>query len=722
MKKFFSIFIISTLLFVANISNLSFAQTSDETILIQLNNLQIKEIKQNPEEGVLATFIVTKASSGFRCSYFPNKESERSRPCPRRLKNKILKSLRQGLKVNISEETELLDINRENISLQDFQVGDKINVYGELDKQSYEIDALIVRKLTKIPPQPQKAILDVKVLDPKTNQYSDGPVTIEVRKEAKVKWETHMPPAYNKAECRKYGSWSGKVNPNGEDNFLVKEEDVYRLGIECTLSFECRGGRCPLMFPPEKVVKDEVVVKGEGKTPPSTAKCPPIALGDYFWRGGQLRVSLPQISDIRVFWRKNMPISAYLESSSGRIPLRYVLWTRWWRWGQGEGCPDNADENSGLECIKQAASQLYSKGVRHFEVGNEMDINNSYHREMTRAFIEWARNNLPGSKIWVNLEGSYDRLREFVNIADYVALHALRPGDVANIPSWLWRSGKLELSTDGQYCGTSLNCAHVDTTELLNAIVERLKREPADVRFEADFLLNGDIESTGWVPSEWQEFKPYVEGQCKGPITPVPPGGQPSGDLKINGSDGPVRVSVGQSVTVSWSAIPNCQSARWEQRHERTIISGPYSANLGGGSDQDTIRSGATSFTLTCNNPFKLLDVVSLVGAGGGTGGGESYCVLNSLSANPPNPSSNQSVTISWSMTCNGQVEKAGIEQISATGDFEEFGPTGLFGRWQRGPYPAGTTKQYCTYYYVNGVKYQAGNCINVNWTRWQVF
>ena len=92
MRKILSILIISTLLFVAD---LSFAQNSDDTVLVQLNNLQIKEIKQNPEEGVLATFIVTKASSGFKCSYFPTEESEKARPCPLKLRRNILKALRQ---------------------------------------------------------------------------------------------------------------------------------------------------------------------------------------------------------------------------------------------------------------------------------------------------------------------------------------------------------------------------------------------------------------------------------------------------------------------------------------------------------------------------------------------------------------------------------------------------------------------------------------------------
>jgi hypothetical protein len=163
MKKFLSILTISTLIFI---SNLSFAQNSDDTILVQLNNLQIKEIQQNPEEDVLATFIVTKASLGFKCQYFPDEESENPKPCPLKLRRNILKTLRQGLKVNISEETELLDINRENITIQDFQVGDKINVYGELDRNTYEVDALIVRKIGKgkiVPPPVTKLI---KVISP----------------------------------------------------------------------------------------------------------------------------------------------------------------------------------------------------------------------------------------------------------------------------------------------------------------------------------------------------------------------------------------------------------------------------------------------------------------------------------------------------------------------------------------------------------------------------
>jgi hypothetical protein len=100
----------------------------------------------------------------------------------------------------------------------------------------------------------------------------------------------------------------------------------------------------------------------------------------------------------------------------------------------------------------------------------------------------------------------------------------------------------------------------------------------------------------------------------------------------------------------------------------------------------------------------------------GSCGGGGGSCTQTYLSANPSNPTSNQSTTISWSMTCTGNVDSYGVEQRSASGAFEEWGPTGLSGNWQRGPFSAGTTKMYCTYYYVGGAKSHAGNCITVTW------
>jgi len=123
-----------------------------KTILVQLNNLQIKEIQQNPEEGILATFIVTKPFTGFKCLYVPDRKSGKFRSCPFTLKTKILKALIIGLKVNISEKTSLDEVDLDvlvPLAIQNFQAGNKINVYGDFDKNTNEIDALSVFKITR---------------------------------------------------------------------------------------------------------------------------------------------------------------------------------------------------------------------------------------------------------------------------------------------------------------------------------------------------------------------------------------------------------------------------------------------------------------------------------------------------------------------------------------------------------------------------------------------
>ncbi|MEM5803094.1 MAG: hypothetical protein QXO57_04030 [Candidatus Aenigmatarchaeota archaeon] len=90
-------------------------------------------------------------------------------------------------------------------------------------------------------------------------------------------------------------------------------------------------------------------------------------------------------------------------------------------------------------------------------------------------------------------------------------------------------------------------------------------------------------------------------------------GNQPTGDLKVNGSDGPVSVTAGQSVTVSWSGIQNCDYATWEQRSGGSIIEGPNSASIPSGSAGSTVQDNVTSYTLTCRQPvLEQIDEVSV--------------------------------------------------------------------------------------------------------------
>jgi len=120
---------------------------SDDTI-VQLNNLKITRILYPPGiENVQAIFFAVR-DIGWKCMFFESGENEKSLPCLLDIRNHILQ---KELVIQVSNETILLQRNRQRTLLEDFQVGNKINVYGFMDKDNYSIDALIVRKLTSVP-------------------------------------------------------------------------------------------------------------------------------------------------------------------------------------------------------------------------------------------------------------------------------------------------------------------------------------------------------------------------------------------------------------------------------------------------------------------------------------------------------------------------------------------------------------------------------------------
>jgi hypothetical protein len=126
--------------------------------LVQINNLKITEIEtiypkagyKNPE-----THFFAVKDTRWQCRLFESEESRRSFPCPLSLRKKISEG--EELEIQITDETTLLLANRQGATLQDFQIGDKINVYGytHAGKLSYIIDALIVRKITSAPKPPK---------------------------------------------------------------------------------------------------------------------------------------------------------------------------------------------------------------------------------------------------------------------------------------------------------------------------------------------------------------------------------------------------------------------------------------------------------------------------------------------------------------------------------------------------------------------------------------
>lgn len=112
-------------------------QSNDD--IVQLNNLRIQSIS-----GTQFPVIINASSDfGVRCLRY---QSERSAsgiafPCP--VPPTILYQIR------VEEDTIFLLRNRRRAAISDFVVGDRINVYGFMDRSTQTIDALIVRDLDK---------------------------------------------------------------------------------------------------------------------------------------------------------------------------------------------------------------------------------------------------------------------------------------------------------------------------------------------------------------------------------------------------------------------------------------------------------------------------------------------------------------------------------------------------------------------------------------------
>jgi hypothetical protein len=159
---------------------------SDDAI-VQINNLRITRILLDPGiQNVKAVFFAVR-DIGWKCMLFESEESEKSLPCILDVRRPILQ---KELAIQISNYTILLKFNRQRAKLEDFKVGDKINVYGFMDKDSNGIDALIVRNVVSVP----KPIF--RPIEPKLPVTSTPRVCIQV-----------ITPAYNPQnplECKEF--------------------------------------------------------------------------------------------------------------------------------------------------------------------------------------------------------------------------------------------------------------------------------------------------------------------------------------------------------------------------------------------------------------------------------------------------------------------------------------------------------------------------------------
>ncbi|OHA07558.1 MAG: hypothetical protein A3B29_02100 [Candidatus Sungbacteria bacterium RIFCSPLOWO2_01_FULL_51_34] len=112
--------------------------TSDDDI-VQLNNLRI----QNVDSLVTPAIVSAYHDLGIQCRKFQTEDSVVSidMPCP--LAPSVL------YKIRVDADTLLLLRNRKRATIADFAVGDRINVYGFMDRDTRAIDALIMRNIDK---------------------------------------------------------------------------------------------------------------------------------------------------------------------------------------------------------------------------------------------------------------------------------------------------------------------------------------------------------------------------------------------------------------------------------------------------------------------------------------------------------------------------------------------------------------------------------------------
>ena len=117
-------------------------ENRDDDDIVQINNLRITNFFPF---GIDKGVIFAVRDIGWKCMFFESEESEKSLPCPLGIRKSILgRELVILIKYN---DTILLQRNRERAKLVDFKIGDKINVYGFMDKDNSGIDALIARNL-----------------------------------------------------------------------------------------------------------------------------------------------------------------------------------------------------------------------------------------------------------------------------------------------------------------------------------------------------------------------------------------------------------------------------------------------------------------------------------------------------------------------------------------------------------------------------------------------
>jgi hypothetical protein len=124
-------------------------ENREDDVIVQLNNLRITRIVENPTQDAKAVFFAVR-DTGWRCMMYKSEEETTALPCAIDIRKPIIQ---KELAIKITDDAILLLRNRQRAKLEDFKVGDKINVYGFMDKDNFGVEALIIRKIANVPVQ-----------------------------------------------------------------------------------------------------------------------------------------------------------------------------------------------------------------------------------------------------------------------------------------------------------------------------------------------------------------------------------------------------------------------------------------------------------------------------------------------------------------------------------------------------------------------------------------
>jgi hypothetical protein len=110
--------------------------------LLSLTNFKITRIATTNNQ----TIIFAVRDTDWKCSLYQNTKSTKAKSCSSIINNQLKT---KEIVIKITNKTNLLLANRKKTTINNFQVNDKINIYGYLDKQKYSLEALTIRNLNR---------------------------------------------------------------------------------------------------------------------------------------------------------------------------------------------------------------------------------------------------------------------------------------------------------------------------------------------------------------------------------------------------------------------------------------------------------------------------------------------------------------------------------------------------------------------------------------------